>query len=158
MLNATWWVLPYRPMSFFNCNECTELFVNFTKQILFVQKYIKGFQVLGLERSYFRCVMKTSSSGNVFRVTGPWCGNSPVTGEFPAQRPVTRTFDVFFDLLLNKRLSKQWWMFLQQFTLAYWRGDVNETRMWDINCLHNFYLVSIFESCLCHALGLHHER
>ena len=36
-------------------------------------------------------------------------GNSPVTGEFPAQRPVTRNFDVFFDLLLNKRLSKQWW-------------------------------------------------
>ena len=36
-------------------------------------------------------------------------GNSPVTGEFPAQRPVTRTFDVFFDLWLNKRLSKQSW-------------------------------------------------
>ena len=36
-------------------------------------------------------------------------GNSPVTGEFPAQRPVTRGFDVFFDLRLNKRLSKQWW-------------------------------------------------
>ena len=33
-------------------------------------------------------------------------GNSPVTGEFPAQRPVTRSFDVFFDLHLNKRLSK----------------------------------------------------
>ena len=33
--------------------------------------------------------------------------NSPVTGEFPAQRPVTRTFDVFLDLRLNKRLSKQ---------------------------------------------------
>ena len=29
-------------------------------------------------------------------------GNSPVTGEFPAQRPVTRSFDVFFDLRLNK--------------------------------------------------------
>ena len=27
-------------------------------------------------------------------------GNSPVTGEFPAQRPVTRSFDVFFDLCL----------------------------------------------------------
>ena len=26
--------------------------------------------------------------------------------EFPAQRPVTRSFDVFFDLRLNKRLSK----------------------------------------------------
>ena len=25
-------------------------------------------------------------------------GNSPVTGEFPAQRPVTRSFDVFLDL------------------------------------------------------------
>ena len=33
--------------------------------------------------------------------------NSPVTGEFPAQRPVTRSFDVFFDLSLNERLSKQ---------------------------------------------------
>ena len=33
-------------------------------------------------------------------------GNSPVPGEFPAQRPVTRSFDVFFDLCLNKRLRK----------------------------------------------------
>ena len=36
-------------------------------------------------------------------------GNSPAPGEFPAQRPVTRSFDVFFDLHPNKRLSKQWW-------------------------------------------------
>ena len=38
-------------------------------------------------------------------------GNSPVTGEFPAQRPVTLRFDAFFDLCLNKRLSKSrgWW-------------------------------------------------
>ena len=35
-------------------------------------------------------------------------GNSPVTDEFPAQRPVTRSFDVLFDLHLNKRLSKEW--------------------------------------------------
>ena len=32
-------------------------------------------------------------------------GNSPVTGEFPSQRPVTWSFDVFFDLCLNKWLS-----------------------------------------------------
>ena len=32
-----------------------------------------------------------------------------VTGEFPAKRPVTRSFDAFFDLRLNKRLSKQSW-------------------------------------------------
>ena len=31
----------------------------------------------------------------------------PVPGEFPSQRPVTRSFDDFFDLRLNKRLSKQ---------------------------------------------------
>ena len=36
-------------------------------------------------------------------------GNSPVTGEFLAQRPVTRSFDVFFDLRLNKLLNKQSW-------------------------------------------------
>ena len=33
-------------------------------------------------------------------------GNSPVTGEFPSQRPVTRSFAVLFDLSLNKRLRK----------------------------------------------------
>ena len=34
-------------------------------------------------------------------------GNIPVTGRLPSQRPVTRSFAVFFDLRLNKRLSKQ---------------------------------------------------
>ena len=40
-------------------------------------------------------------------------GNSPVIGEFHAQRPVTQSFNVFVDLRLNKRLSKQsrgWWL------------------------------------------------
>ena len=35
--------------------------------------------------------------------------NSTVIGEFPAQRPVTRSFDVFFDLRQNIRLRQQWW-------------------------------------------------
>ena len=34
-------------------------------------------------------------------------GNSPVPGKLSTQRPVTRIFHVFFDLRLNKRLSKQ---------------------------------------------------
>ena len=34
---------------------------------------------------------------------------SPVTGEFPSQKPVTRSLDVFFGLCLNKRLGKQSW-------------------------------------------------
>ena len=49
----------------------------------------------------------TSSNGNIFPTIGPLSGNSPVTGEIPAQRPVTRSFDVFFNLRLNKCLSKQ---------------------------------------------------
>ena len=36
-------------------------------------------------------------------------GNSPVSGDFPAHRPVTRSFDVFIDLRLDKHLSKQTW-------------------------------------------------
>ena len=34
-------------------------------------------------------------------------GKPPVTGGFPSQRIVTRGFDVFFDIRLNKLLSKQ---------------------------------------------------
>ena len=64
--------------------------------------------------SIFPVFMMTSSNGNIFRVTG-FCagnspetaGNSPVTGEFSSHRPVTRSFDVFFDLYLNRQLSKQ---------------------------------------------------
>ena len=64
-----------------------------------------------------------SSEGDYFRLRLPswWrhqtetfsallaicAGNSSVPGEFPAQRPVTRSFDIFFDLRPNKRLSKQ---------------------------------------------------
>ena len=51
----------------------------------------------------------TSSNGNISATLAICVGNSPVTGEFPTQRPVTRSFDVFFDLRLNKRLSKQSW-------------------------------------------------
>ena len=53
--------------------------------------------------------MMTSSNGNIFRVTGPLCGEFTGPGEFPTQRPVTRSFDVYLDLRLNKRLCKQSW-------------------------------------------------
>ena len=54
--------------------------------------------------SIWRHQMKTFSA-----LLAICAGNSPVPGEFPTQRPVTRSFDVFFHLRLNKRLSKQWW-------------------------------------------------
>ena len=49
-------------------------------------------------------------------------GNSPVPGELPAQRPVTRSFDVFFYLRPNKRLSKQWWgWWFETLSCSLWR-------------------------------------
>ena len=65
-------------------------------------------------------------------------GNSPVTGEYPSQRPVMQNFDVFFDLCLNKQFSKQsrhWWFEMPLWSL--WR-HCNECRsisMWW--CLHD---------------------
>ena len=58
-------------------------------------------------------------------------GNSPITGEFTAQRPVTRCFDVFFDTLLNKRLSKQrWGWWFETPSRPLWRhcNDIRENR------------------------------
>ena len=66
--------------------------------------------------------MMTSSNGNIFRVTDPLCGEFTGPGEFPTQRPVTRSFDIFFDLRLNKWLSKQpwgWWFETPSWSL--WR-------------------------------------
>ena len=49
-----------------------------------------------------------TSSNRTFSALLAFCAvNSPITGDFPSQRPVTRSFDVFFDLRLNKCLSKQ---------------------------------------------------
>ena len=66
--------------------------------------------------------MMTSSNGNIFPVTGPLCVEFAGPGEFHTQRPVARSFDVFFDLRLNKRLSKQpwcWWFETPSWSL--WR-------------------------------------
>ena len=49
-------------------------------------------------------------------------GNSSGTGEFPAQRPVARSFEVFFDLHLNKQLSKQsWGWWFETISCSLWR-------------------------------------
>ena len=45
--------------------------------------------------------MMTSSNGNILVLLDLCEGNSPVAGEFPSQRPVTRSFDVFFDVRLK---------------------------------------------------------
>ena len=53
----------------------------------------------------------TLSNGNIFRVTGHLCGEFNGHRWIPRTKPseVTRSFDVFFDLRMNTRLSKQSW-------------------------------------------------
>ena len=51
--------------------------------------------------------MMTSSNVYIFRVTGPLRGESTGHHWIPLTKPVTRSFDVFFDLRLYKRLNKQ---------------------------------------------------
>ena len=90
----------------------------------------------------------TSSNGNIFRVTGPLCGEFTSPGEFSAQRPVTRSFDVFFHLRLNKRLSKQpwgWWFETPAWSLWRHRND-------------NQFHVPIFVANLCHMKDECHLR
>ena len=61
-------------------------------------------------------------------------GNSPVSGEFPTQSPVKRSFDVFFDLRLDERLSKHswgWWLETPSYPL--WRQSNAEWRRHWIN-------------------------
>ena len=62
-----------------------------------------------IDKFSFKKIMMTSSNGNIFRVTGHLRGEFTGPRWLPAQRPVTRSFDVFFDLRLNKRLIKQSW-------------------------------------------------
>ena len=64
--------------------------------------------VLRSARSWWRHQMETFSA-----LPALCAANSPVTGEFLSQRPVPRSFDVFFDLHPNTQLSKEswgWWL------------------------------------------------
>ena len=68
-------------------------------------------------KSWWRHQMETLSA-----LLAICAGNSPVPGEFTAQRPVTRSFYVFFDLRLNKRLSKQsWGWWFETLSCPLWR-------------------------------------
>ena len=71
-------------------------------------------------------------------------GTSPGTGEFPAQRPVTRSFGVFFVLRLNKRLSKQSWG---------WWFETPSRSIW-CHCNLERRLYSIIQDLICHHRSL----
>ena len=85
--------------------------LSFKKHIRALKTWVQGPQshpsgrTLEVGRfSWWRYQMETFSA-----LLALCAGNSLVSGEFPAQRPVTRSINVFFDLSLNKRSSKHWW-------------------------------------------------
>ena len=88
--------------------------------------------------------MMTSSNGNIFRFTGPLCG------EFTGHRwiPITKASDAelwcFSDLRLNKRLSKQWrrWCF-ETPSRSLWRHSNVRWLLWN-----TFHAVILSVFCL----------
>ena len=98
--------------------------------------------------------------------------NSPVPGEFSTQRPVTRSFDVYFDLQPNKGLSKQlwgWWFETQACPLWRHRNDILINRIrssnvslnltcrhhlmnWVKSYLNQIYILRIMTIFLCPGL------
>ena len=84
-----------------------------------------------LKQEHPHCMM-TSSNGNIFRVTDHLCGeftgpgtSSPGTSEFPAQRPVARSFDGFF------------------FICTWINGWVNNGEAGDLRRYHTHYDVTV---------------
>ena len=96
--------------------------------------------MLGVKWPRWRHQMETFSA-----LLAICAGNSPVPGEFPAQRPVMLSFDAFFDLRPNKRLSKQswgWWFEMPSRPL--WRHCNVQASIWQYcrkSCFHN--LISV---------------
>ena len=92
-------------------------------------------------------------------------GNSPVTGEFPAQRPVTRSYVVFFDLGLNKRLGKHTWgCWFETPSRSPWR-HCNGVVMLEIIKIWRYFehlmvymqiwmIVSMFVRCNMHTISI----
>ena len=99
-------------MMIYCCQELTEQYAmpfllircgsvaQYCVQVIIGSSRPKGLQSV----SWWRHEMETFSA-----LLAICAENSPVPCEFTAERPVTRSFDVLFDLRLNKRLSKQWW-------------------------------------------------
>ena len=93
----------------------------------------------------------TSSNGNIFHVTGPLWGNPTVTGGFPHKGPVTRNFDVFFDLcngwannrkaddLGNHRANYD--APVMHWSVVYFEININNNRSTDI-LFHPMYVTS----------------
>ena len=92
--------------------------------------------------------MMTSSNGNISALLALCAWNSPVIGEFHAQWTVTRSFDVFFDLCLNKRLIKQWRLWFESTSYPLWR-HCNDGKKAASTFIHRFCKALV----ICNGVG-----
>ena len=77
--------------------------------------------------------MMTSWNGNIFRVTRHLYGEFTGPGEFPAQRPVTRSFDALICVWINGWVSNR-----EAGDLRHYRAHYDVTMMHSVrpNCLY----------------------
>ena len=88
---------------FTTCNAC--LRPKYSENNKKIESH-QGWAIFPLRQCW---LIMTSSNGTFSPLVFPCEGKSLVTREFPAQRQVKRSFDVFFNLRMNKQLSKQSW-------------------------------------------------
>ena len=90
---------------------------------------------------------------NISHIIGPLCEEFTSPREFPAQRPVTRSFDVFFHLRPNKRLSKHsWGWWFETLSRSLWhhcndRYTFYFPHVTASQIVSNVYLLLIWTSC-----------
>ena len=87
------------------------------------------------ESPWLRCIAWWRHEMETFSALLGLCArNSPVTGEFPSQRPVTQSFEIIFDLGLNQRWSKQsWGWWLENPPRSLLRHCNGETVLWGLH-------------------------
>ena len=88
--------LPSLPGITVDCTSGMHWYPHFCHNLVRLMEYVSALSF----------VMMTASNRNIFRVTGPLWGESTGYRWISLIRPETRSF-VFFDLHLNKRLSKK---------------------------------------------------
>ena len=96
---------------------------------------LKAFLVTAIIKHFSWCRHQMETFSALLAICA---GNSPAIGEFSAQRPVARNFNVFFNLRLNKRLSKQTYG---------WRFETPSRLLWcycNVNKFTGF--ISLFSS------------
>ena len=123
-----WWVVTYHLWGLWTKG-------NFPQTVLGITYYKVGKNYMHWWSAWWRHQMETFST-----LLAICAGNSPVPGEFHAQRPVTGSFNVFFDLRLNKWLSKQsWYWWFEMLSRPLWRhcnGLTNRSKTFEFtNCI-----------------------